>query len=77
MKVRPIAQRPWYIGLISSLVVNPTLKGCGLTPTVQEFDREAHEASIVRTPLRERMNEVRRELGVPTRGMFEGARGTA
>ena len=41
MKVPTIRQKPWYIGLISSLVVDRSLRNVGLSP---EFPR--NEASI-------------------------------
>ena len=45
-----IKQDPWFIGLISSLVVGKTLTGCGLTEEVQAFDREVYQAGIPIVP---------------------------
>ena len=48
-----IRQRPWFIPLLSGLVVNPTLKVCGIQPgssPALDFDRAAHEASVKQLP---------------------------
>jgi hypothetical protein len=47
-----IPQRPWFIGLVSSLVIDGSIKKNGLVPgsTPAAFDRAAFEASTTRVP---------------------------
>ena len=60
-----IKQKPWYIGLISSLVVDNTLKNCGLTADAQVFNRTAYEAGIPFIPPRAGSAVQRDDVSVP------------
>ena len=64
-----IRQRPWFIPLLSGLVVNPTLKVCGIQPgssPALDFDRAAHEASVKQLPASDGRFVSREDLLVPS-----------
>ena len=63
-----IRQRPWFIPLLSGLVVTPTLETCGIRRggSALDFDRAAHEASVKRLPARDGRFVAREDLLVPS-----------
>ncbi len=73
MKVPTIRQKPWYIGLISSLVVDRSLRNVGLTAEVQNFDRGAYDASIPIVPAATRGGVVGTDLEYVARDGFRNA----
>ena len=73
MKVPTIRQKPWYIGLISSLVVDRSLRNVGLTAEVQNFDRAAYDASIPIVPAATRGGVVGTDLEYVARDGFRNA----
>ena len=64
-RVRPIAQRPWYIGLVSKLVIDGTIKDCGLTEEGSAFNRSVYAASVKRVPPVAGGKVIRKDLEVP------------
>ena len=64
-KTAAIRQDPWFIGLISSVVIGKTLKGCGLTEEVQAFDRKAYEAGTPIIPPVTSNNVLREDVRIP------------
>ena len=64
-KTAAIRQDPWFIGLISSVVIGRTLKGCGLTEEVQAFDRKAYEAGVPIIPPVTSNNVLREDVRIP------------
>ena len=73
MKVPTIRQKPWYIGLISSLVVDRSLRNVGLTAEVQNFDRAAYDASIPIVPAATRGGVVGTDFEYVARDGFRNA----
>ena len=64
-KTAAIRQDPWFVGLISSVVLGRTLKGCGLTEEVQAFDRKAYEAGVPIIPPVTSNNVLREDVRIP------------
>ena len=65
--MRPIKQRPWFIGLLSSLVVDKVLNRCGLVPDRSvAFDREAYDASAPLVPPFADSSVLREDLELPS-----------
>ena len=64
--MRPIKQRPFFIGLLSNLVVDRTLRGCGLSPENPCLDRAAYEAVVPIIPPRQGKHVLREDVEVPS-----------
>ena len=66
--MRPVKQRPWFIGLLSSLVVDRTLRRCGIAEggSATAFDRVAYDESSADVPPFAGQTVLRRDLQVPS-----------
>ena len=64
--MRPIRQRPWFIGLLSQLVVEPALRNCGLAPGgSSQFDRVAYDGAAPFVPPFAGKHVSREDIEVP------------
>jgi acetyl esterase/lipase len=75
--MRPIKQRPWWIGLLSTFIVDRTLPQFGITPQgSSNFDRIAYDASSPTVPPFTGKSVLRADLEVPSadRSTSNGAR---
>lgn len=64
--MRPIKQRPWFIGLLSSFVVDRTLRDCGIAQdAMATFDRVAYDATSPVVPPFAGKSVVREDLQLP------------
>lgn len=65
--MRPIKQRPWFIGLLSQFVVEPTLRSCGLTPDrYSQFDRAMFDGTAPFVPPSAGKHVLREDIEIPS-----------